>query len=74
MIVKGFKALKEDWQGSCLPGDPWWDQVWGKSVRFCTLTENLSSEFDQVDYYSDTVNKAEEDVWLVYPWENVSEY
>ena len=20
------------------------------------------------------VNKAEEDVWLVYPWENVSEY
>jgi hypoxanthine phosphoribosyltransferase len=69
-----FKALKEDWQGSCLPDDPWWDQVWGKSVRFCTLTENLSSEFDQVDYYSDTVNKAEEDVWLVYPWENVSEY
>ena len=69
-----FKALKEDWQKSCLPEDPWWDQVWGKSVRFCTLTENLSSEFDQVDYYSDSVNKADEDVWLVYPWENVSEY
>ena len=69
-----FKALKEDWQKSCLPDDPWWEQVWGKSVRFCTLTENLSSEFDQVDYYSDSVNKAEEDVWLVYPWENVSEY
>ena len=69
-----FKALKEDWQKSCLPDDPWWEQVWGKSVRFCTLTENLSSEFDQVDYYSDSVNKADEDVWLVYPWENISEY
>jgi hypothetical protein len=27
-----------------------------------------------VDYYSDSVNKADEDVWLVYPWENISEY
>ena len=44
------------------------------NVRFATLTENHSSEFDMVDYYCDTVNKAEEDVWLVYPWENVGEY
>jgi len=58
-----FKWLSEDWG---LNG--------GDNVRFATLTENLSSDFDGVDYYCDEVNKAEEDVWLVYPWENVGEY
>ena len=58
-----FKWLSEDWG---LNG--------GDNVRFATLTENLSSNFDGVDYYCDEVNKAEEDVWLVYPWENVGEY
>ena len=58
-----FKWLSEDWS---LNG--------GDNVRFATLTENLSSDFDGVDYYCDEVNKAEEDVWLVYPWENVGEY
>jgi hypothetical protein len=51
-----------------------WGLNGGDNVRFATLTENLSSEFDGVDYYCDEVNKAEEDVWLVYPWENVGEY
>jgi hypothetical protein len=27
-----------------------------------------------VSYSCDEVNKAEEDVWLVYPWENVGHY
>ena len=58
-----FKWLSEDWG---LNG--------GDNVRFATLTENLSSDFDGVDYYCDEVNKAEEDVWLVYPWENVGVY
>ncbi len=45
------------------------------SVRFASLTENLASYFGHVKYHvHDTVNKAEEDVWLVYPWENVGEY
>ena len=43
-------------------------------VRFATLTENLASEFGKVSYYAHEVNKAEEDVWLVYPWEDVGEY
>ncbi len=51
-----------------------WGLNGGDNVRFATLTENLSSNFDGVDYYCDEVNKAEEDVWLVYPWENVGEY
>ena len=44
------------------------------NVRWAVLTENLSSEFDKVRYYSHEVHKAEEDVWLIYPWEDVGEY
>jgi uncharacterized protein len=70
-----FNWIKQDWQSSCLPGeDNAWDAVWANNVRFAVLTENLSSAFDGVRYSVHEVNKAEEDVWLVYPWENVSEY
>jgi hypoxanthine phosphoribosyltransferase len=69
-----FNWIKQDWQASCLPKDPKWDKIWGNNVRFAVLTDNLSSEFDGVSYSCDEVNKAEEDVWLVYPWENVGEY
>jgi hypoxanthine phosphoribosyltransferase len=69
-----FNWIKKDWQSSCLPKDPKWEKIWGGNVRFAVLTENLSSEFDGVSYHCDEVNKAEEDVWLVYPWENVGTY
>jgi hypoxanthine phosphoribosyltransferase len=67
-----FNWIKEDWMSSCFPHeDNAWNSVWNSNVRFAVLTENLSSEFDGVQYYYDEVNKAEEDCWLVYPWENV---
>ena len=73
-----FNWIKQDWESSCLPNeDHAWNSVWSgdiANVRFATLTENLSSTFDGVRYSVHEVNKAEEDVWLVYPWENVSEY
>jgi len=69
-----FAWIKKDWQSGCLPVNPNWDTVWGQNVRFAVLTENLSSNFDQVSYSVHEVNKAEEDVWLVYPWECVGEY
>lgn len=65
-----FNWIKQDWQSSCLPKEETWNTVWGKNVRFAVITENLSSKFDGVNYYAHEVNKAEEDVWLVYPWEN----
>jgi len=65
-----FDWIKKDWQSGCLPNeDSAWNSVWSKNVRFAVLTNNLSSAFDEVSYYSKEVNKAEEDVWLVYPWE-----
>ena len=68
-----FNWIKQDWPAGCLPNDPKWNTVWGNNVRFATLTENLASNFSQVRYTCHEVNKAEEDVWLVYPWENVGE-
>jgi hypoxanthine phosphoribosyltransferase len=69
-----FNWIKEDWQSSCLPNETTaWNAVWGHNVRFAVLTENLSSTFDGVKYHAHEVNKAEEDIWLVYPWENVSQ-
>ena len=64
-----FAWIKQDWQSGCLPDNPNWDTVWGQNVRFAVMTENLSSEFGEVNYHWHEVNKAEEDVWLVYPWE-----
>ena len=64
-----FEWIKQDWQSTCLPDSVAWQTVWGKNVRFAVMTENMSSEFGEVAYHWDEVNKAEKDVWLVYPYE-----
>ena len=69
-----FNWVKQDWQSSCLPNEHTWETVWGQNVRFAVITENLASNFDGVNYSVHEVNKAEEDVWLVYPWEIVGNY
>ena len=69
-----FNWIMEDWQAGCLPDSEAWQDIWQENVRFASLTENLASDFDKVDYTCHEVNKAEEDVWLVYPWENIGEY
>jgi len=70
-----FQWIKDDWSklysdmDGVMGNSTRWDTVWGNNVRFAVLTENLSSEFGLVDYHVHEVNKAEDDVWLVYPWE-----
>ena len=64
-----IKWIKDDWKQACFPDEDW-DKIFGANVKFATLTDNLSS-CQTVEYSSDEVNKAEEDVWLVYPWESV---
>lgn len=60
----------QDWQKSCLPDDPKWADIWGNNVRFAVLIDNASSKFSRkVDYCAKEINKAEKDVWIVYPWE-----
>ena len=69
-----FNWIMKDWQSGCLPNSEGWNEVWNNNVRFATLTENLSSDFEHVAYYAHEVTKADEDVWLVYPWETVGKY
>ena len=62
--------IKKDWAGSCLPDDPAWSEIWGQNVRFAVLVDNLDSKFHDVNYAGTEINKAEEDCWIVFPWEN----
>ena len=64
--------IKQDWQASCLPYDErWLNDIWNINVRIATLYDNESSKSDlTVDYTAVTINKAEEDVWIDFPWES----
>ena len=62
-----FNWITNDWSSKYL--DAGVQKVWDNNVRFAVLTENMSSEFGNVRYQAHEVNKAEKDVWLVYPWE-----
>ena len=63
-----FNWIKQDWASSCLPKDPRLNEVWHNNVRFATIVNNLSSKFE-IDHASIEINKAEEDTWVVFPYE-----
>jgi xanthine phosphoribosyltransferase len=62
--------LMEDWQTSCLPSDPRWEHVWNQNVKFAVIVDNLSSKCNVgMDFVGMEVNKAENDVWIEFPYE-----
>ena len=61
--------LREDWASGCLPDHERWKTVWGNNVRFAVLINNEASEFKDVDYTGMSINKLEEPIWCVFPWE-----
>ena len=62
--------IMEDWQSSCLPKDPKWNNIWNSNVRFAVIVDNLASNCSvAMDYIGLEVNKAEEDVWIEFPYE-----
>ena len=62
--------LMADWESGCLPGDARWNHVWKQNVRFAVVVDNLSSKCNvTMDYVGMEVNKAEEDVWIEFPYE-----
>ena len=62
--------IKEDWQESCLPEADRWVKAWGNNIRVATLVDNEASTSKlNVSYTAVGLNKAEEDVWIVFPWE-----
>lgn len=63
--------LMNDWQSSCFPQGERWKDVWGNDVKFAVIVDNLSSQCNvKMNYVGMEVNKAEEDVWVEFPYEN----
>lgn len=66
-----FNWIMNDWKASCFPNDPSWDEVWNNNVKFAVLVDNLASKCDvKMDYVGMEINKAENDVWVDFPWED----
>ena len=66
-----FNWIMNDWKSSFFPDNPSWDEVWNFNVKFAVLVDNLSSQCNvEMDYVGIEVNKAEEDVWVDFPWED----
>ena len=62
--------IREDWPSGCFPDNPRWTEVWGSNVRVAVLVDNESSKNEiPVSYSAVDINKAEQDSWIVFPWE-----
>ena len=64
--------LIRDWQQSAYPYEfDRWEQVWGGNVKFAVVVDNLASQCSHgMDFVGMEVNKAEEEVWIDFPYEN----
>jgi xanthine phosphoribosyltransferase len=62
--------IMEDWPSGCFPDDERWLAVWNDNVRFAVIVDNLASNCNaKMDYVGMEVNKAEQDVWIEFPYE-----
>jgi hypoxanthine phosphoribosyltransferase len=66
-----FNWIMKDWPSGCFPEDPSWDEVWNNNVKFAVVVDNLSSNCKtKMDFVGMEINKAENDVWIDFPWED----
>lgn len=62
--------IREDWASSVAGADPLFtDNFWHDEIRFAVLVDNESSP-ETADFSGMTINKAERDVWIDFPWES----
>jgi xanthine phosphoribosyltransferase len=62
--------IMKDWPSGCFPYDERWEHIWGSNVRFAVVVDNLSSQCSiGMNYWGMEVNKAENDVWIEFPYE-----
>jgi xanthine phosphoribosyltransferase len=66
-----FNWIMNDWKSSCFPNDPAWYEIWNGNVKFAVLIDNLASQCEvKMDFIGREINKAENDVWVDFPWED----
>ena len=62
--------ILEDWPSGCFPNDDKWKKVWNDNVKFAVIVDNLSSKSNvKIDYHGIEINKAENDEWIEFPYE-----
>jgi uncharacterized protein len=62
--------IMNDWPSGCFPDDERWQHIWNQNVRFAVVVDNLSSNCNAtMDYVGIEINKAENDVWIEFPYE-----
>jgi len=71
---KTLSWIRDDWRGGCMPDDPHWNTVFGNNVRTACLMDNAQSNFGDVDYTALEIDKEEDPVWIVFPWEGERQY
>jgi hypothetical protein len=66
-----FNWIMDDWPGGCLPNHSAWSEIWGVNVKFAVLVDNQASKCRvKMDFCGKEINKAENDVWVDFPWES----
>lgn len=62
--------IMNDWPSGCHPSAIRWPGVWNNNVKFAVVFDNLSSDCKvRMDFCGEEINKAENDVWIVFPYE-----
>ena len=65
-----FNWIMRDWESGCLPMDPAWENIWDNNVRFAVVVDNLASQCSVGMWYIGMeINKAENNVWIEFPYE-----
>lgn len=65
-----FNWIMNDWQSSCFPQDPSWEEVWNGNVKFAVLFDKLSSKCNvKMDFVGEEVDESEEHTWIDFPYE-----
>ena len=63
--------IVKDWPSGCFPSNDIWKKVWNGNVKFAVLVDNLASKCNvKMDFCGMEINKAENDVWVDFPWED----
>jgi hypoxanthine phosphoribosyltransferase len=57
----------QDWQS--VTGEEQWQSICHNNVKFATLLDNVNSNFT-VDYSANNIDKVQDPVWVVFPWED----
>jgi uncharacterized protein len=66
-----FNWILKDWPSGIYGEKERWNIIWNGNVRFAVVVDNLSSQCDvKMDYAAMEINKAENDVWVDFPWED----